>query len=528
MSKNTAEFTKRMDEMDKNLAAIKHLLKQSIVSSSKLADDVQSLSTQAVSHNDKLHQQGQAAFHRVQDVENLVADFKSTSTTVIHALDESVPMSIGLAIVQTLPPTLQTALGETISPTLRNVLDCTFSEFTMKYESVGISVVREVKDTLEQHRESLATDYSLVHSGLQDVLACLRTLEKTNDTTPPDHPGSGGARHFSWFNPSRSASGGDRVETAGMPKDNKPDKATMHKCGGDSGATAHVDPGPPDGNALHGSPPPARHPLFPQGNVADFDFSHRNMESGRPPMMVSHARSPFKNAVPPTDPYRSSRAAGLHVEGNVTRGDTDDEEEASLGGRIVSPRHADRRRQALTSKISPMDIGHLGNTRYHGGPRRYSQLTMKIVHNCGFTKLNTNDVIMSYNEIIHLHTEFLAHWEHPGQYYSGPQVDRILDKGISLFPRLTTLTVDATVEFYNNLHKTSLIYLLPVIPFDCISIKMGFVALCPTGLGLPRYAIIARILMEVLPKLLPQTDTQVTLLITMTRMESGNGYDLLW
>jgi hypothetical protein len=175
-----------------------------------------------------------------------------------------------------------------------------------------------------------------------------------------------------------------------------------------------------------------------------------------------------------------------------------------------------------------MDVGCLGNTCYHGGPHGYSQLTMKIVHNCGFTKLNTNDVIMSYNEIIHLHTEVLAHWEHPRQYYLGPQVDRILDKGISTFPCLTTLRVDATVEFYDNIHKTSLIYLLPEIPFNCISIKMGFEALCPPGLGLPRYAIIAQVLMEVLPKLLPQTDTQVTSLITMTWMESGNGYDLLW
>jgi hypothetical protein len=152
MSKNMAEFTRRMDEMDKNLAAIKRLLKQSIASSSKLADNVQSLLTQAVSHNDKLHRQGQAAFHRVQDVKNLVADFKSTLTTVIHTLDESVLKSIGSAFAQTLPPTLQTVLGEMISPTLRNVLGGTFSEFTMKYESVGISVVQEMKDTLEQHR----------------------------------------------------------------------------------------------------------------------------------------------------------------------------------------------------------------------------------------------------------------------------------------------------------------------------------------------------------------------------------------
>jgi hypothetical protein len=84
------------------------------------------------------------------------------------------------------------------------------------------------------------------------------------------------------------------------------------------------------------------------------------------------------------------------------------------------------------------------------------------------------------------------------------------------------------VEFYDAFHKTALIYLLPVTPFDCISIKMGFEALCPPGLGIPRYAQISRVLMEVLPRLLPRSDTQISTLINMVRMESGNGFDLLW
>jgi hypothetical protein len=36
-----------------------------------------------------------------------------------------------------------------------------------------------------------------------------------------------------------------------------------------------------------------------------------------------------------------------------------------------------------------------------------------------------------------------------------------------------------------------MIFLLPVMPFDCISIKMGFEALCPPGLGVNKYAVIA-------------------------------------
>jgi hypothetical protein len=74
MTTNTAAFTLRMDGMDENLAAIRHLLENSITSSSKLADNVQALLAQAVTHNEARFWQDQAAFHRVQDVENLVAD----------------------------------------------------------------------------------------------------------------------------------------------------------------------------------------------------------------------------------------------------------------------------------------------------------------------------------------------------------------------------------------------------------------------------------------------------------------------
>ena len=96
------------------------------------------------------------------------------------------------------------------------------------------------------------------------------------------------------------------------------------------------------------------------------------------------------------------------------------------------------------------------------------------------------------------------------------------------FPRLSKLEVEPTVEFYDAFHKTASIYLLLVMLFDCICVKMGFEALCPPGLGIPRYAAMGRVLMELLPRLLPRSDTQVSLLINMVRMESGNRYDLLW
>jgi hypothetical protein len=153
---------------------------------------------------------------------------------------------------------------------------------------------------------------------------------------------------------------------------------------------------------------------------------------------------------------------------------------------------------------------------------------MAIVHRCGYTELNSTDVILNYNDIIHVHTHVWESWEHPRGHSRGPQLDKILKKGLASFPRLATVDVESSVEFYDNFHKAALLYLLPVVPFDCISIKMGFEALCPPGLGLPKYAAIAGVLMELLPRLLPRTDTQVTSLVNMVRTESGNGYNLLW
>ena len=111
----------------------------------------------------------------------------------------------------------------------------------------------------------------------------------------------------------------------------------------------------------------------------------------------------------------------------------------------------------------------------------------------------SSDVLLVYNDIIKVHSRTCNNWEHPRGHYKGPQLERILEKGIGSFPRLSTLAVEQSVEFYDAFQKTALIYLLPVMPFDCICIKMGFEALCPPGLGIPLYGMISRVLMELLP-----------------------------
>ncbi len=256
MTTNMAAFTARMDGMDENLAAIRRLLENSIVSSSKLADNVQALLAQAVTHNKARFRQGQVAFHRVQDVENLVADFKSALATVTRALENLVPTTLQSVLEQTIPPTLQTILDDTISPTLQNVLNGTFSEFTSRYESVGDKMVHEVKTTLEKQWESLTTDYSSVQASLQEVLARLRTLECTYDSSTQDRPGSEGARDLNWSHPTCSDHEWVQVPNVSSPHVQfGPEGTSPLAANIDHSPTSEGEPGPQESSTPSPCPP---------------------------------------------------------------------------------------------------------------------------------------------------------------------------------------------------------------------------------------------------------------------------------
>jgi hypothetical protein len=92
-------------------------------------------------------------------------------------------------------------------------------------------------------------------------------------------------------------------------------------------------------------------------------------------------------------------------------------------------------------------------------------------------------VISSYSEIILLHETIIKNWKE--KFTSGPQIDCILEKGMPSFPRLQSpMTVEAAVNWYDLLQKILLIYLIPIMPLDCVMIKMGYKALCIPGTGL--------------------------------------------
>jgi hypothetical protein len=125
-----------------------------------------------------------------------------------------------------------------------------------------------------------------------------------------------------------------------------------------------------------------------------------------------------------------------------------------------------------------------------------------------------------------VHEHIVTNWE--GCFTIGPQINRILEKGLPTFPHLHSLTVEVAMDWYDKIQKLLMIYLIPVTPLDCVMLKMGYEALCIPGTGTSHYLAAARVLMELLPRLLLRSDTEVNSLINMVHTESGNGYDLLW
>ena len=71
----------------------------------------------------------------------------------------------------------------------------------------------------------------------------------------------------------------------------------------------------------------------------------------------------------------------------------------------------------MAKKISLLNVAQLGDACYDGSTKGYEPLTMSVVHHCGYTEINLNCVILSYNEIINLHDYAFENWECPRGYF---------------------------------------------------------------------------------------------------------------
>jgi hypothetical protein len=132
------------------------------------------------------------------------------------------------------------------------------------------------------------------------------------------------------------------------------------------------------------------------------------------------------------------------------------------------------RRQALKANVSRFDVAALCDPHYHGGPKGLSILTIPDIWACGYMSITSNDVMLCFNDIISMHTKVLASWMNTYTQHSGPSIDHIVEKAVpTILPKLDGLTAEELVLFYDNLQKISSVYLLPLMPFNAINLRLG-------------------------------------------------------
>jgi hypothetical protein len=161
-----------------------------------------------------------------------------------------------------------------------------------------------------------------------------------------------------------------------------------------------------------------------------------------------------------------------------------------VGGAIISPQHSDRAIHACLLGASCFDVIRLVTGDYHISMDGCEALTEEILQDCGYShiKASVEDVVVCFNDIILVHNKVQELWYNAYAHTLGPQVDKILHKSLSVFPKLASLKVDDVIGFYDCLQEVSMGYSLALMPFDAIVLKNRFEGLCPPGLGLIRYA----------------------------------------
>jgi hypothetical protein len=71
----------------------------------------------------------------------------------------------------------------------------------------------------------------------------------------------------------------------------------------------------------------------------------------------------------------------------------DDTGYAMMGGPIKSPSNIERFRQARQRGMSRYDTAALADKDYHGGVQDFDPLTIRIIKNCGYTAINSDDIL---------------------------------------------------------------------------------------------------------------------------------------
>jgi hypothetical protein len=169
-----------------------------------------------------------------------------------------------------------------------------------------------------------------------------------------------------------------------------------------------------------------------------------------------------------------------------------------VGGPIVSPCHSNRAMHAQTLGASRFDIIKLATKEYHVSMDSVSTLSKELIQQCGYgtIKATVEDVVVCFNDIIMVHHRVRKLWYNSYAHTMGPQVNKILSKSLSVFPKLTSSKVEDMVNFYDRLQEVSMNYAIALMPFDAVVLSNRFEGLCPPGLGLLYYAAMCKALME--------------------------------
>jgi hypothetical protein len=201
-------------------------------------------------------------------------------------------------------------------------------------------------------------------------------------------------------------------------------------------------------------------------------------------------------------------------------------------GPVTLPRPSDKERLARSRGVGLFNIAGLATEEYHGGTQGVQALTVTFIHNCGYQSfsntISPEDVLFCLSEIQQLHRKVLQSWYNIRTQLSGPSLECILDRGLKAFPLLQTMDVHDAIEFYNKFQGLSHDYLIPLMPFDAVRLGNNFEGLFVPGLGTQRYQECASALFELLPRLLPTSNAEIQSKLASIRVESKNGYDLLW
>ena len=164
-------------------------------------------------------------------------------------------------------------------------------------------------------------------------------------------------------------------------------------------------------------------------------------------------------------------------------------------------------------------------------------LTDEILASCGYTTntYSIEDLSTVYSDIKAIHRHVVAGWYQYQSYHGhdpkeeGPQVQRIVAKNLSIFPKLHSTSMLAVIEFYDKLQRLSFKYLMPLVPFNHILLQHKSFGLCIPHLGYENYQAAAAGLLELLPHLIPSSlSKNFNANITSINSTSKNGYDVMW